>query len=478
MAQKPRTSMAENLAEFKDLKNIDKDTMVTVLQDSFRSVLSKMFGTDENYTVIVSPETGDFEIWRDREVVEGIVEDPNMQVSIVDALKIDPDAQVGEIVTDQIDFNSFGRRAILNLKQALAGKIMDRQKEALYNEFKEKIGSIITAEVYQVWKREVLLMDDEGNELLLPRSEQIPGDFFRKGDNVRSVVDRVDNENNVVKIYVSRTSPEFLKRLFEQNVPEIADGLITIRRVARLPGERAKMAVESYDERIDPVGACVGMNGSRIRSIVRELRGENIDVFQFTSNPTLFIQRALSPAKLNNINILPDEMRAEVSLPPEEVPMAIGKNASNIKLAKALTGYDIEVFRDVEGAEEEDIYLDEFNDEIEQWIIDALKGIGCNTAKSVLRIPRERLEKRTDLEMSTINNVLNILSSEFEEQELDEIGYRPLHNNSDKEQVPYNSDSDDTKTSSGDENAITEAREETPIASTEASPQEQDSALE
>lgn len=478
MAQKPRTSMAENLAEFKDLKNIDKDTMVTVLQDSFRSVLSKMFGTDENYTVIVSPETGDFEIWRDREVVEGIVEDPNMQVSIVDALKIDPDAQVGEIVTDQIDFNSFGRRAILNLKQALAGKIMDRQKEALYNEFKEKIGSIITAEVYQVWKREVLLMDDEGNELLLPRSEQIPGDFFRKGDNVRSVVDRVDNENNVVKIYVSRTSPEFLKRLFEQNVPEIADGLITIRRVARLPGERAKMAVESYDERIDPVGACVGMNGSRIRSIVRELRGENIDVFQFTSNPTLFIQRALSPAKLNNINILPDEMRAEVSLPPEEVPMAIGKNASNIKLAKALTGYDIEVFRDVEGAEEEDIYLDEFNDEIEQWIIDALKGIGCNTAKSVLRIPRERLEKRTDLEMSTINNVLNILSSEFEEQELDEIGYRPLHNNSDKEQVPNNSDSDDTKTSSGDENAITEAREETPIASTEASPQEQDSALE
>lgn len=299
MAKKQKTSMAENLAEFKELKNIDKDTMVTVLQDSFRSVLSKMFGTDENFTVIVSPETGDFEIWRDREVVEGEVEDPNLQVSLEEALKIDPYTEVGEVVTDPIDFSSFGRRAILNLKQALAGKIMDRQKEVLYNEFKEKIGSIITAEVYQVWKREVLLMDDEGNELLLPRSEQIPGDFFRKGDSVRSVIDRVDNENNVVKIYVSRTSPEFLKRLFEQNVPEIGDGLITIRRVARLPGERAKMAVESYDDRIDPVGACVGMNGSRIRSIVRELRGENIDVFQFTSNPTLFIQRALSPAKLS-----------------------------------------------------------------------------------------------------------------------------------------------------------------------------------
>lgn len=263
MAKKQKTSMAENLAEFKELKNIDKDTMVTVLQDSFRSVLSKMFGTDENFTVIVSPETGDFEIWRDREVVEGEVEDPNLQVSLEEALKIDPYTEVGEVVTDPIDFSSFGRRAILNLKQALAGKIMDRQKEVLYNEFKEKIGSIITAEVYQVWKREVLLMDDEGNELLLPRSEQIPGDFFRKGDSVRSVIDRVDNENNVVKIYVSRTSPEFLKRLFEQNVPEIGDGLITIRRVARLPGERAKMAVESYDDRIDPVGACVGMNGSR-----------------------------------------------------------------------------------------------------------------------------------------------------------------------------------------------------------------------
>lgn len=434
MAKKQKTSMAENLAEFKELKNIDKDTMVTVLQDSFRSVLSKMFGTDENFTVIVSPETGDFEIWRDREVVEGEVEDPNLQVSLEEALKIDPYTEVGEVVTDPIDFSSFGRRAILNLKQALAGKIMDRQKEVLYNEFKEKIGSIITAEVYQVWKREVLLMDDEGNELLLPRSEQIPGDFFRKGDSVRSVIDRVDNENNVVKIYVSRTSPEFLKRLFEQNVPEIGDGLITIRRVARLPGERAKMAVESYDDRIDPVGACVGMNGSRIRSIVRELRGENIDVFQFTSNPTLFIQRALSPAKLSNITISPDEMKANVSLPPEEVPMAIGKNASNIKLAKALTGYDIEVFRDIdEGEEEEDILLDEFGDEIDQWILDTLKNIGCSTAKSVLRIPRERLEKRTDLEMSTINHVLDILSSEFDAEELDEIGYRTLESEAARE---------------------------------------------
>lgn len=427
MAQRQKTSMAENLAEFKELKNIDKDTMVTVLQDSFRSVLAKIFGSDENFTVIVSPETGDFEIWRDREVVDGEIEDPNKQVSLQDALKIDPYTEVGEIVTDPIDFTSFGRRAILNLKQALAGKIMDRQKEALYNEFKQKIGSIITAEVYQVWKREVLLMDDEGNELLLPRSEQIPGDYFRKGDSIRSVIDRVDNENNVVKIYVSRTSPEFIKRLFEQNVPEIGDGLITIRRVARLPGERAKMAVESYDERIDPVGACVGMNGSRIRSIVRELRGENIDVFQFTSNPTLFIQRALSPAKLTSINIFPEDMKAEVSLPPEEVPMAIGKNASNIKLAKALTGYDIEVFRDIaENEEEEDIVLDEFNDEIEDWVLDALKEIGCTTAKSVLRIPRERLASRTELDLSMINHVLDVLASEFDAEELDEIGYRPL----------------------------------------------------
>lgn len=435
MAYKPKASMADTLAEFKELKSIDKDTMVTVLQDSFRSVLAKMFGTDENFTVIVSPETGDFEIWRDREVVEGEVEDANLQVSVEDALKIDPYSEVGDIVTDSIDFSAFGRRAILNLKQALAGKIMDRQKEALYNEFKEKIGSIITAEVYQVWKREVLLMDDEGNELLLPRGEQIPGDFFRKGDTIRGVVDRVDNENNNVKIYISRTSPEFLKRLFEQNVPEIGDGLITIRRVARIPGERAKMAVESYDDRIDPVGACVGMNGTRIRSIVRELRGENIDVFQFTNNPTLFIQRALSPAKLTSITLHPEELTADVSLPPEEVPLAIGKNASNIKLAKALTGYDIEVFRDVEGAEEEDIYLDEFSDEIEGWVLDTLKEIGCNTAKSVLRIPRERLEKRTDLEVSTINHILDVLSSEFDPEELEEIGYQPLEENAQEEQL-------------------------------------------
>lgn len=454
MAHRPKSSMADTLAEFKELKSIDKDTMVTVLQDSFRSVLGKMFGTDENFTVIVNPETGDFEIWRDRTVVDGEVENANLQISLKDALKIDPYSEVGEVVTDSIDFNSFGRRAILNLKQALAGKIMDKQKEALYNEFKGKIGHIITAEVYQVWKKEVLLIDDEGNELLLPRSEQIPGDFFRKGDSVRSVIDRVDNENNVVKIFVSRTSPEFLKRLFEQNVPEIGDGLITIRRVARLPGERAKMAVESYDERIDAVGACVGMNGSRIRSIVRELRGENIDVFQFTNNPNLFIQRALSPAKINEIVIDQDSLRAEVSLPPEEVPMAIGKNASNIKLAKALTGFDIEVFRNVEGAEEEDIYLDEFNDEIDDWVLNTLKEIGCNTAKSVLRIPRDRLEKRTDLEMSTINHVLEVLASEFDAEELDEIGYRPLEKTKTDNDISEENN-DDTETDS----ALTEKEE-------------------
>lgn len=424
--------MAETLAEFKDLKNIDKDTMITVLQDSFKSVMAKMFGTDENFTVIVSPETGDFEIWRNRTVVEGIIEDPNLEVSLAEAQKIDPYAEVGEVVTDSIDFASFGRRAILNLRQALAGKIMDLQKEALYNRFKEKIGHLVSAEVYQVWKREVLLIDDEGNELLLPRTEQIPGDFFRKGDNVHCVIDRVDNENNVVKIYISRTSPEFLKRLFELNVPEISDGLITIKRVARLPGERAKMAVESYDDRIDPVGACVGMNGSRIRGIVRELKGENIDVIPFTNNATLLIQRALSPAKISKITILADEMKAEVSLPPDEVPLAIGKNASNIKLAKALTGYEIEVFRDIDNYEEEDIYIDEFNDEIESWVIEALKEIGCNTAKSVLRIPRERLESRTDLEISTINHVIDVLAAEFDEEELREIGYKPLNNTSEE----------------------------------------------
>lgn len=418
--------MAETLAEFKDLKNIDKETLISVLQDSFRSVVAKMFeASEELFTVIVNPETGDFEIWRNRTVVDGEITDPNAQVSPEEAHTIDPYAEVGDTVSDSIDFSEFGRRAILNLRQALAGKVMDLQKESLYNKFKEKIGDLVSAVVYQVWKREVLLIDDEGNELLLQKNEQIPGDFYKKDEVVRCVVDRVDNENNLVKIYVSRTSPEFLKRLFELNVPEIGDGLITIKRVVRLPGERAKMAVESYDERIDPVGACVGMNGSRIRSIVRELKGENIDVIPFTNNPVLLIQRALSPAKITNVKLIPDEVKAEVSLPPEEVPLAIGKNASNIKLAKALTGYDIEVFRDIDEEGEDDIMLDEFKDVFEEWIIDMFKQIGLTTAKSVLRIPKDRLATRVDLEVETIDRFLSELASEFSEEDLREIGYMP-----------------------------------------------------
>ena len=416
MAKKQETiSMIESLAEFKELKNIDKETMINVLEDSFRNVLAKIFGSDDNFDVIINPEKGDFEIWRTRQVVEdGAVEDESREVSLSDAHEIDPEAEVGEEVTDSVNFASFGRRAILNLRQALSSKI---QKENLFNTFTERIGQLISAEVYQVWKREALLIDDDGNELLMPKSEQIPSDFFRKGETVHAVVERVENANNNPKIIVSRTSGEFLKRLFELNVPEIADGLITIRCVARIPGERAKMAVESYDDRIDPVGACVGMNGSRIRGIVRELRGENIDVTQYTTNTALFIQRALSPARISSIRLLEAEHKAEVFLRPEEVPLAIGKNASNIKLASGLTGYQIEVFRDIDDMDEEDIYLDEFNDEIDQWIIDLFKNIGCNTAKSVLSKNREDLIKETDLEDSTIDYVLGVLSAEFADED-------------------------------------------------------------
>lgn len=416
--------MTETLAEFKELKNIDKETLINVLKSAFMSVLSKMFGTDENFTIIVSPEMGDLEIWRNRMVVaDGSVQNPNLEISLSDALPLDPDAEIGSEVTDSINFASFGRRAILNLRQALQGKVLELQKENLYKKFQERVGQMVSAEVYQVWKREALLVDDEGNELLLPKSEQIPGDYFRKGESVHAVIDHVDYENNNIKIYVSRTSQEFLKRLFELNVPEIGDGLITIKRVARIPGERAKMAVESYDDRIDPVGACVGMNGSRIRGIVRELKGENIDVMSYTTNSSLFVQRALSPAKVSSIEILPEELKAEVYLSPEEVPMAIGKNASNIKLASALTGYKIEVFRDIEENDEEDIFLNEFNDEIEDWVLEVLKNIGCNTALSVLRIPRAELISKADLEESTIDHVLEVLSSEFDPEELERIGF-------------------------------------------------------
>ena len=419
MARKEETiSMIDTLAEFKELKNIDKDTMISVLEDSFRNVIAKMFGTDENYDVIINPEKGDFEIWRNRTVVaDDELEDENLQLTLTEARKIDADCEVGEEVTDEVHFADFGRRAILNLRQTLASKILELQKDSLFAKYKDKIGNIIAADVYQVWKKEILLLDDEGNELLLPKTEQIPTDFYRKGETVRAIVQRVDNYNNNPKIILSRTDKLFLQRLFELEVPEINDGLITIKAIARIPGERAKVAVESYDDRIDPVGACVGMKGSRIHGIVRELRNENIDVINYTSNISLFIQRALSPAKISSIRVNEEEHKAEVYLRPEEVSLAIGKGGLNIKLACMLTEYAIDVFRDVEGADEEDIYLDEFSDEIDSWVIEALKNIGCYTAKSVLAMNREEIVERADLEEQTVDEVLAILSAEFEEEE-------------------------------------------------------------
>ncbi len=427
MARRQETvSMIDTLQEFKELKSIDKDTMINVLEESFRNVIAKMFGTDENYDVIINPEKGDFEIWRNRMVVEdGHVEDPNLEVALSEAQKIDADCEVGEEVTDEVHFADFGRRAILNLRQTLASKILELQKDNLYAKYRDLIGSIVTADVYQVWKKEVLLLDDDGNELLLPKSEQIPSDFYRKGESVRAIVQRVDNDNNNTKIYLSRTDKVFLQRLFELEVPEINDGLITIKAIARIPGERAKIAVESYDDRIDPVGACVGMKGSRIRGIVRELRNENIDVINYTSNTSLFIQRALSPAKISSIRVDEEEHKAEVFLRPEEVSLAIGKNGLNIKLASMLTDYTIDVFRDIDAADEEDIYLDEFADEIDMWVIDALKNIGCNTAKAVLALSREEIMERADLEEQTVDDVLSILSSEFEDEEVSEPDFEP-----------------------------------------------------
>ena len=417
MAKKQETvSMIDSLQEFKDLKNIDKETMINVLEESFRNVIAKMFGTDENYDVIINPEKGDFEIWRNRTVVEnGHVSDPNLEVSLRDAQQVDADCTIGEEVTDEVHFADFGRRAILNLRQALASKILELQKDNLTAKYRELIGTIVVADVYQVWKKEVLLLDDEGNELLLPKSEQIPGDFYRKGEAVRAVVQRVETDNNT-KIYLSRTDKAFLQRLFEIEVPEINDGLITIRSIARIPGERAKIAVESYDERIDPVGACVGMKGSRIRGIVRELRNENIDVVNYTTNTALYIQRALSPAKVSSIRVDEEEHKAEVFLRPEEVSLAIGKNGLNIKLASMLTDYTIDVFRDIDTADEEDIYLDEFADEVEPWVIEALKEIGCNTAKAALALAPEEIMERADLEEQTVDDLLRVLSAEFEDE--------------------------------------------------------------
>ena len=409
-------SMFDSFKEFKETKNIDRTTLVSVLEESFRNVLSKIFGSDENFDVIVNPDKGDFEIYRNRVVVaDGEVQDENKEISLTEARKIEPDYEVGEDVSEAVDFTKFGRRAILNLRQTLASKVLELEHDSLYNKYKDRVGQVIAGEVYQVWKREVLVVDDENNELSLPKSEQIPSDVYRKGETVRAVIERVDNENNNPKIILSRTSPAFLQRLLEAEVPEINDGLISIKAIARMPGERAKIAVESYDERIDPVGACVGVKGSRVHGIVRELGNENIDVINWTANTKLFIQRALSPAKVSSINIDEENHKAEVFLQPQEVSLAIGRGGLNIKLASMLTKYTIDVFREVNGdEEEEDIYLDEFVDEIDQWVIDAIKGIGLDTAKAVLNAPREMLVEKADLEEETVDHVLNVLRAEFE----------------------------------------------------------------
>lgn len=408
-------NFTEPFSEFKELKSIDRATMMSVLEDVFRSMLIKYYGTDENFDIIINIDKGDFEIWRNREVVEDDnLEDPNTQITLLEAKKIDSDYEIGEEVTDEVKLADFGRRAILALRQNLTSRIMELEKNNVYLKYKDRIGEIVTGDVYQVWKREILVIDDEGNELILPKAEQIPTDYFRKGDTLRSVVIKVEMKNNVPLIILSRTSPVFLERLFELEVPEIYDGLITIKKIVRVPGERAKIAVESYDERIDPVGACVGMKGSRIHGIVRELKNENIDVINFTTNIQLYISRSLSPARITSIKIIEEEKRAEVFLKPNEVSLAIGKGGLNIKLAGQLTGYEIDVFRDTEGEDDEDVNLDEFSDEIEAWIIDELKAVGCDTAKSVLDLSVEDLVKRTDLEEETIQEVLTVLKAEFE----------------------------------------------------------------
>jgi len=408
-------NLIDTFSEFKELKNIDRATMMSVLEDVFRNLLLKKYGTDENFDVIINIDKGDFEIWRNREVVEDDqIEDENLQIKLSEAKEIDEDYEVGEEVTDEVKLFDFGRRAILALRQNLTARIMDLEKNNVYMKYKDRIGEVVTGEVYQVWKREILILDDEGNELILPKTEQIPSDYFRKGDTIRAVVISVEMKNNNPLIVLSRTSPVFLERLFELEVPEIFDGLITIKKIVRIPGERAKIAVESYDERIDPVGACVGMKGSRIHGIVRELKNENIDVINFTTNTQLYITRALSPAKISSIKLLEEEKRAEVYLKPTEVSLAIGKGGLNIKLASQLTGYEIDVYRESDTEDEEDVNLEEFADEIDGWILDELKAIGCDTAKSVLDLSVEDLVKRTDLEEETIQEVIKIFKTEFE----------------------------------------------------------------
>jgi N utilization substance protein A len=409
-------SMIETFQEFKETKNIDRTTLVSVLEESFRNVIAKIYGSDENFDVIVNPDKGDFEIHRNRVVVaDGDVVDENKEIALSEAQQIEPDYEVGEEVSEEVNFSKFGRRAILNLRQTLASKILELEHDSLYQKYKDKVGQVVSGEVYQIWKREVLLIDDEGNELHLPKGEQIPSDNYHKGETVRAIVKEVQNENNNPRIILSRTSPVFLERLLEAEVPEINDGLITIRKVARMPGDRAKVAVESYDERIDPVGACVGVKGSRVHGIVRELCNENIDVINYSSNTQLFITRALSPAKISSITIDQENHKAEVYLQPEEVSLAIGRGGMNIKLASMLTEYTIDVFRVVSDNEaDEDIYLDEFADEIDQWVIDSIKAIGLDTAKSVLNAPREMLLEKADLEEETVDHLLEVLRAEFE----------------------------------------------------------------
>lgn len=406
-------NLISNFAEFKELKNIDKSTMIGVLEDVFRHALQKQYETDENFDVIINPEKGDLEIWRNRTVVkDGEVENPITQIAVSEVKAIDPTYEIGDEYADEIKLSSFGRRAVLSLRQNLASRILDLEKASLYEKYSERVGDIVTGEVYQVWKKEVLILDDEENELVLPKAEQIPNDFYRKGDTIKAIVKTVEMNNNQPRIVLSRTANQFLERLFEQEVPEIFDGLITIKKIVRIPGERAKVAVESYDERIDPVGACVGMKGSRIYSIVKELRNENIDVVNYTANPSLMIQRSLNPAKISSITIDEEKMTAAVYLKPDQVSLAIGKGGLNIRLSKMLTGYDIDVYREVE---EEDVALTEFADEIDGWIIDALKNVGCDTAKSVLELPVEEIAARADLELEQAQKVVEILKAEFEE---------------------------------------------------------------
>lgn len=407
-------NLVETFSEFKEFKNIDRETLMRIIEDIFRHMLAKKFGSDENFDIIVNIDKGDLEIWRNREIVEdGAVEDDNLEIALSQAIKIEPDFEVGEEVSEEMKLLDFGRREILTIRQNLISKIQEYEKDIIYRKYKEKIGEIITGEVYQVWKKEILVLDDEYIELILPKSEQIPSDFYRKGDTIRAVVSKVEMKNATPYIILSRTSPIFLERLFESEVPEVYDGLITIKNIVRVPGERAKIAVESYDDRIDPVGACVGMKGSRIHGIVRELKNENIDVINFTSNPTLYISRALSPAKISSIKIDDNSNRAEVYMKPDQVSLAIGKGGFNIKLAGKLTGFEIDVYRDTD-IDSEDVDLQEFSDEIDQWIIDELKSIGCDTAKSVLELEPKELVKRTDLEEETINEVVRILKAEFE----------------------------------------------------------------